>query len=282
MRPAFIFDVDGVVIGKRAGVNYPFPHPLVISSLQRARAEGCHVSLCTGRALFATTSIIEAASLDCLHIADGGAIIANPLKGEILRCVRLQKDHAFGLVKMLQSERIHIEAYTPSSYYIEEHQVGALSVKHAEILGQHPSVIRSLAELVGQESPTKIFVIARDAMERERVTDLVEHTFSDVLMTWGPNPNALPAQYGWVTPRGVSKAEALQFVSQHLAIPLEEFVAVGDTMADWEFMSLCGTAGAMGNAEPNLKELVARRLQWGTILPDVDDNGLIAIFDKRI
>ena len=281
LKPAFVFDVDGVVIGKKAGFNYPFPHPSVISSLRNARAEGCHVSLCTGRALFATIPIIEAASLDCLHIADGGAVIANPLKGEILHCAQLPKEQASALIKMLQLERIHVEAYTPSSYYIEQHQVGPLSDKHAEILGCQPTLVDCLADFVKHELLTKIFVIARDTTERERVSCLVEHSFPELLVTWGPNPNALPAQYGWVTPRGISKAEALRTISLHLAIPLEQFVAVGDTMADWEFMSLCGQAGAMGNAERELKELVGCRPHGGVILPDVDDNGLVAILEKR-
>jgi hydroxymethylpyrimidine pyrophosphatase-like HAD family hydrolase len=281
LNPAFVIDVDGVVIGKKAGFNYPFPHPSVIASLRNACAEGCHVSLCTGRALFATIPIIEAASLDCLHIADGGAVIANPLTGEILHCAQLPKEQASALIKMLQLERIHVEAYTPSSYYIEQHQIGALSGKHAEILGHQPTLVDCLNDFVEQARLTKIFVIARDMAERGRVSCLIEYSFPELLVTWGPNPNALPAQYGWVTPRGVSKAEALRTISQHLAIPLKQFVAVGDTMADWEFMSLCGHAGAMGNADPELKELVGCRHLNGVILPDVDNHGLVAILGKR-
>jgi hydroxymethylpyrimidine pyrophosphatase-like HAD family hydrolase len=52
-------------------------------------------------------------------------------------------------------------------------------------------------------------------------------------------------------------------------------------MADWEFMSLCGQAGAMGNAEQELKELVEGRSHLGVVLPDVDDHGLVAILNKR-
>jgi len=46
MIKGLILDVDGVLIGRKKGYNWPEPHPLVIQTLKLLREKGIIVSLC--------------------------------------------------------------------------------------------------------------------------------------------------------------------------------------------------------------------------------------------
>ena len=63
-------------------------------------------------------------------------------------------------------------------------------------------------------------------------------------------------------------------------MPLDNILAVGDSTSDWNFMSLCGYVGAMGNASTKLKELVKTKGDGKYLVgKHVDDNGVIGILD---
>ena len=54
-------------------------------------------------------------------------------------------------------------------------------------------------------------------------------------------------------------------------------LGVGDGMTDWEFMQLCGYAGAMGNSSEDLKKAVTSRSN-GYVCKSVNENGVLDIF----
>jgi hypothetical protein len=59
--------------------------------------------------------------------------------------------------------------------------------------------------------------------------------------------------YMEIIPSGSSKGVALQFVAQHLGIPLGAVIAVGDNLNDLEMIQVAGLGVAMGNAPDELK-----------------------------
>lgn len=58
-----------------------------------------------------------------------------------------------------------------------------------------------------------------------------------------------------ISPLNVSKALGLQKLCDHLSIPLERTIAVGDSNNDAEIMQAAGLSVAMGNSLPNIKEM---------------------------
>jgi Cof subfamily protein (haloacid dehalogenase superfamily) len=73
---------------------------------------------------------------------------------------------------------------------------------------------------------------------------------------------------------GVSKGDALSFVSRHSGIPMERIMAIGDNLNDMEMIQCAGFGVAMGNAIPELKEKAA----WVT--SSNDDDGLALAIEK--
>src|SRR5438876_11636593 len=74
-----------------------------------------------------------------------------------------------------------------------------------------------------------------------------------------------------ILPQGSSKGAALEFVAQHLGIPLSEIIAVGDNLNDLEMIRTAGLGVAMGNAPPEL------RAQAGYVTSTNDEGGLAEV-----
>jgi Cof subfamily protein (haloacid dehalogenase superfamily) len=75
---------------------------------------------------------------------------------------------------------------------------------------------------------------------------------------------------------GISKGEALTFISGHLGIPLSRIMTIGDNHNDMEMIEIAGFGVAMGNAVPELKE----KARWVTAVNDED--GLARAIEKML
>ena len=76
---------------------------------------------------------------------------------------------------------------------------------------------------------------------------------------------------------GISKVQAARVISKHTGVSLQEMLGVGDGMTDWQFIEICGYAGAMGNASQELKDKVIAMGTNGYIGKSVNENGLLDI-----
>src|SRR5258708_2592085 len=99
MIKAIIADVDGVLVGKRSGINFPLPSDQVIQKLSEVHAGETPVVLCTAKFNYAVRGIIKKANLSGPHITDGGALILDPISGTVMRKYVLEPRLARDIVK---------------------------------------------------------------------------------------------------------------------------------------------------------------------------------------
>lgn len=279
MIKGIILDVDGVLVGGKQGYNWPQPNPLVITALKNLRQKGIIVSLCTGKGTFAIKEIVKAAHLNNIHIGDGGAVVVDFLNNKIITKHVIEKNLAIKIIEALQKNNIYIEVYTINNYYIEKEKINEnLKKIHAAILYRQPVITESFKKLVKDFNVIKIMPIPKDNLQKQQVINIYD-SFKDLLsLQWGVHPTALPAHFGIITQKGISKRQAAITISKTTNIPLKKFLGVGDGLSDWNFMEICGYAGAIGNASQELKDLVRTKNKFGFIGPNVDENGILEIF----
>lgn len=275
-----ILDIDGVIVGEKIGFNSPEPHPDVINRLKSIHDQGIVVSLCTAKPHFAIKSIINAANLSNFHITDGGSVIINPIDNVIVKKHLINKNEAAKILEMYLENNVYTEFYTVDDYVIQNNQISDITDKHTHILQQKPKIVQSLSEESLKSEITKIMPIALDEKDKERVTELFKQLGSNLTLSWGIHPVALPLQFGIITAPGISKKQGAMDISESSNVPFENMLGVGDSKSDWQFIELCKYGAAMENAGHELKDLVATKGgDYSFIGGHVDDNGILEILD---
>ena len=155
--------------------------------------------------------------------------------------------------------------------------VGDKTAKHTPILNQEPLLIDSLVDTAKEIDVVKIMPVASDETEKKKIIELFQPYSLDLTLQWGVHLTALPYQFGIITMSGISKAQAAREISKHTGISLQEILGIGDGITDWQFMEVCGYAGAMGNSSQELKDKVIARGSSGYIGKSIDENGLLDI-----
>ena len=277
MIKGLILDVDGVLIGGKKRYNWPEPHPHVIQTLKSLRKKGIIVSLCTGKGTFSIKNIVEAAHLDNVHIGDGGAVVIDFLHNKIIKQHIIERKIVKNIVALLQKNKIYTELYTKDGYYVERSSVGDKTKKHIEILYKKPNVVPSLLHISEQIDVVKVMPIANDVSDKQNIIELFNKNIKNLNLQWGIHTTALPYQFGIITKRGISKKQAAKVISESAEVPLRTMLGVGDGMTDWQFMEICGYAGAMGNGSDELKDKIITKGKNGYIGETVDENGLLDI-----
>lgn len=269
-----IIDIDGVIVGKNEGVNFPLPNEEVINKLREVKQKGINISLCTAKPCFAITEVVQKVGLDVFHIVNGGGLIVNPISNEILKQYIIDMNEARKLVNLCMTNNVRIEAFTKDKYYIFLGEDVELTKKRETILRQKAIIISSVDEIINEDIIEFKVIAHKDKVDN--VTNLFNNENMNLSLNWAFHPAILPLHTGSVTVKGISKKQGLLDITDHIGISFDNTLGIGDGMNDWNFMQLCKYTASMGNDE----QLQARvSTKGGYIGTDVDVNGVIDILD---
>lgn len=144
-------------------------------------------------------------------------------------------------------EEIHKNTYLDGKWYVER------PLDEAEEFHKDSGffyTIKPFKELQGKEI-TKIFYISDNAKKLAKLEKELRERYSDILNITLSNDNCVELMY-----KGVSKAEAVKEVLKREGISLEESIAFGDGLNDYEMLSTVGEGFVMGNGSERLKKLL--------------------------
>jgi HAD superfamily hydrolase (TIGR01484 family) len=274
MIKLIVLDVDGVVKGFAEGLNSPYPSQPVAEYLINLNQKGLPICLCTGKVSFATKKIIERLQLNNLHIADGGAVIFNPLENSVLKNSQLPSQPLSTILGETTKQSFYWELYTLSCKYVKA--------------GHYPTSLHEDRNLMlCEEIPDLLTIATKDVLTKAEIKYLPEHegylhelfsSYNDIFnLQWTYVPSLLPLKILVITAKGISKRSAVNEVENYYQVTPAEVLAVGDTMMDWGFMEKSGFVATMGNANDKMKKIITDHK--GFIGGHVDDDGLIDILE---
>lgn len=279
MIKSIITDIDGVIVGSKADYNFPTPHPAVLERLKAINDSGIVVSLCTVKPYFAITDIVEGAGLSGLQITQGGGVIINATDGSIVKAHKLDNTVAQAIVRTCLDNDCYVEAHTEMEYYAQSSQRSDTTVMHTSIYQRDPVFVDSLLQTVQTNNIVKIMPIPRNEQKMHEINQKLQQFAGSVSLNWPSQPAALPWRLGVITAQGISKAQGSHEVADYYHIGVDELLGIGDSTADWQFIEHCGYAAATGNASDELKQLVGSKGTQSFIGKDVNENGVLDIFD---
>jgi hypothetical protein len=249
-------DVDGTLIGTGSVI-----HPRVLNTLERARATGLHLAICTGRPLYSRAKeYAELVSSTEPHIFQNGAQVAR-VDGSAIHTSLLPRAAYHDLVALSRRSGHALEVYTATQCCAEI---------FTDVAVEHQRLIEIDAQ------PRDLLAVTAAILRAQWVIRLPDKPGLEAAMAGIPNiqfasagtPDMPDATFTSVTRLGTSKLEGAAALAAHYGVTLEQTMMVGDGDNDIELIAGVGCGVAMGNASPGA--LAAARHRVG----NVNDGGL--------
>lgn len=240
----FLSDFDGTLVlgdSKISETN--------IAAIRGYRAQGGIFAVVTGRMLSSVLPRLRELGLkEGLVVAYQGGMIADIASGKLLKHDYLSSKIAASAVKMLEEEALHIHVYEGDTLYcntddeylrIYEQLCGVKAVVTKELLSEK---------------------ILREGMKVDKILVMLSPEEREALIE--ELRSKLGAEYGVTTsseylveilPAGVSKANAVAYLSEYYKIPRERTAAIGDQLNDLPMLEAAGGSFAVANAAEELK-----------------------------
>ncbi len=244
---ALFIDIDGTLVGADNQVS-----PRVLEALDAARAKGCEIVLCTGRARHTTQPIAEQISSTLGYaVTSNGGIAMHLGTNEILHRHLLPIPVALEVIQAVIEVGAEPYVYEDSTSPDVE---GARVLFHPELpTGEFASTPRFRPhENITHALPfTPVSISTYGTPERMRplVARLTEMLPGNLAIIQSGSAHVWGIE---IYAGGVSKRLGLETITRHLGIDRSEVMAIGDHMNDIEMIEWAGIGVAMGNAVPEI------------------------------
>lgn len=255
-------DVDGTLVGSGG-----FIHPRIWEMATRAREDGIHLALCSGRPAFGV-AFEYARRLDPRgwHVFQNGASVVNLGSGQS-RSVAIPTSWIRGLIEKARSTGETLELYSDRSYVTES--TSSWAREHAELLGTpfEPRPLESLNDPV---------VRAQWLLSIERARELTALPHPGFEVAQSSSPLMPETQFVGFTLEGVTKGNAISGIASEYGVDLEDVMYVGDAGNDLSALRIVGHPVAMGNADRRVMEAAA------FTVATVDEGGLAEALERAL
>lgn len=255
-------DIDGTLIAAMAK-----PSLLVTEAVCRARKNGHKIFLCTGRNMPIIGADILEIGFDGViasaggHVEVEGQVIFEHLLPEEMIQECLSIFHAYGIFCRIESP----EGIFTDPQMEELLRTAKPDQTNSELIRMQREIEVGIPILPYKSYPQKgaykICFTSTTLEAVERAKRYLADRFSFVVHPYGDSTNCFNGEIIW---RGVDKGKGMELVCQYYGVGLEDTIAFGDSMNDYEMMACAGISIAMGNACLELKQMadVVCRSVW--------------------
>jgi Cof subfamily protein (haloacid dehalogenase superfamily) len=275
-------DVDGTLL---PGFGQALT-PRTGRALKAAQQAGIVVALATGRRTDFAAPLLRGLHLrtDMPLIASNGAVLRT-LGGDTLDRCLLPAQVARGLCELLRPFGVLVFTFDrPGSrqLFIEDmDQAEKQIAQWVEANRADIEVVKPLENALGDgEDPIQGMIAGRVGKMREAEVALQASPWSEVCTFVKTEYPERDLSLLDLLPRGVSKAKALESLTERLGVKREETMAIGDNWNDVEMLKWAGQGVLMGNAVAELRMMGEQR-GWRLALPN-DQDGVAVVLEEAV
>jgi Cof subfamily protein (haloacid dehalogenase superfamily) len=251
-------DVDGTLVNSENHLT-----EATKAAVQAVMSQNIGVTLVSGRARLTMAPFLAELGITLPFISSSGAHIIDPISNQTLyysavptEVLSVIVEHARAVpapIIFQESERIFYEGSQELLRDLSE--TYKIDIAVASNFMQVDDILQVHAE------PTKVYMCHDPAIVQGIEAKLKQYHFP-IYMTYSAPP------YLEITSASATKGEAIQRLAQHLDIPLERILAIGDSRNDLSMFEVVGKRVAMGNAVPEV------RAAADLIAPTNDEDGV--------
>ncbi|MGG3800346.1 Cof-type HAD-IIB family hydrolase [Metabacillus fastidiosus] len=242
-------NIDGTLLRSNGRLQ-----PSTKEAIQYVQKKGVAVTLVTNRHFQSARKLAKALKLKTFYVTHGGAFIANKLDDPFFE-KRISEEKTFNLIQVLENYNCHIRVVHErfsigNKKKTPDNMVNKTLLNTSDTIFYPLQFVDSLGDTLLDEpaSALKIEAVFNDEEYKKEAAETIRAAFEDIdLKMIQPKKLELVA-------KGVSKENGLRTLARHLNIPMEEIVAIGDSIDDLDMISQVGLGVAMSNAPFEVKK----------------------------
>ncbi len=269
MGKLIFLDIDGTLT--QAGTNVP--PKSAIQAMDRARANGHKLFLCTGRNYDMLKPLLSY-PFDGMVASSGGYVTVgdqvlfdHPMDSETLK-EALECLHSNGVFCTIEGKNGSFGDSNLKDFLANTEGGNSEIERWRKALSENLG-IRPMEEYDGQPV-YKIVTMAVEASQMDECKARFEKDFNLVLQD-------IPAHgcvNGEMLSRDFDKGRGVLRIAEHFGMTAEDTIGFGDSMNDLEMIETVGYAVCMENGSEKLKKLA------DLVCPSVDDDGIFKAFEQ--
>jgi len=235
-------------------------------AVRQAVEEGVTVAIATGRSHSSALTYARQLEIDAPIISYNGAMIRRPDDEQPMRHLRLEADLAAEIVETLVHDMIDFLYFLDGELYVAKFDRWAR--RYLQRTGDRAIIAGDRRKFAGKR-PTKLLMVGTPEQTRTRYERFTEEYGDRIYCTI-----SLP-EYMEILDPGATKATALEWLADHLGIPIEQTMALGDSLNDLEMVRAAGTGVFMPCADDEIK-------QYADFVPESQDEGVGEALEKLV
>lgn len=243
-------DLDGTLLNSEKRISEEDKRVI-----KQAIDKGVKVVVCSGRIYAGARIFARQLGIGEPLIACNGAIIRDMATEELLYSDSMENEDCYRAMDICRKEGIYFHIYVGDTMYTERLDFSSLFYwQKNQTLPEKDRVdirlVESTSEVLrnSRVAASKIVAVSDDPELLGQTREKVEKIETVEVMSSASNNFE-------IMNRGVSKGNALRFLSERLGIGKEEIVAIGDNENDYSMIQFAGLGIAMQNAEASVKEI---------------------------
>jgi hypothetical protein len=257
------FDLDGTLMDAEGQIS-----PRVRRAVSAAQEQGVVVTVVTGRMFVETVPRVQDLNIAAPLLGYQGGWIQVAGEEEPLYRASLPIDVAREALGLADARGWHTVLYADQRIFTRE-------MRHPpefyrRWLGLEHHVVDGWQGVLERHTLDKVLFVAEpDAIPA--MAELLKARMGDCAQIFRSH-----AQFVEVVPKGVDKATGLAWLAEHLEIPREAVMAVGDQENDLPMVEWAGLGVAMGNAVEPVREVA----DW--VAPPVQEDGAAVALERFV
>lgn len=262
-------DLDGTLLDSHKQISQRN-----LNEIKRVIQKGVRVVVCSGRIYKGAKLYARQIGTQELVIACNGATIRDASDDSVIFENSLNPEDCLKIIDICHDENIYFHTYVNDTMYTEKLMYGSTFYsqlnKNLEPEDRiDVQVVDDVKSVIGNShlKASKIVVVSDDRQQLLKARKRAEEVETiEVMSSFDDNFEVMN--------RGVSKANALDFIMKRYGIINEEVIAIGDNENDYSMIKMAGLGIAMGNGEDSLKEIA------GYITLTNDEDGVAVAIKK--
>lgn len=263
-KKLIVSDIDGTLLNHRHKLT-----KLTIDVVRQLVAKGFDFVIATGRNHHDADAIRQRLGIECYLISSNGAMITNP-NGEVMNTSVIAPEVVKDILAIELPLGVYRNIYQGTDWYIEEpEQIFGEYYQEGDI---RPQVVALSSRMA--EDTNKIFFTSNDYVALDSLRNIVMKRYAGKVEATFSLPICLE-----IMDANINKGMALQQVVEDLKGSLEDVVAFGDGLNDYEMLQIAGEAYITKNGSEELKRLLPHRMVIGPNSEDSVARKIQELFD---